>query len=204
MECVKLFIGFVLITLFRYSSNSNEGTVVKNVEEVIQQNLNVAKAAENQQIYKRPSVLVISLIRNKAHTLPLFLTYLQEQNYPKERISLWLATDHNEDNSREILETWLDGARDLYHSIHYQFDDSEKLRSDESNMTHWSEDRFLDLIRMKESALEHGRKSWADYVFVSITCDRFEFSFFDTLFSFWRFFLVCRCRCFSHIIVGAK
>lgn len=163
MECVKLFMCFFLLTLFRYSSNSNEGNAAKNEE--INQNLNIIKS---DSLYKRPSVLLISLIRNKAHTLPLFLTYLQEQDYPKDRIALWLVTDHNEDNSREILETWLDRAQRLYHSVYYQFNDSEKLRKDEWNMTHWPEDRFVDVIRMKEEALEHGRKSWADFVFVSI------------------------------------
>lgn len=116
---------------------------------------------------RHPSVLIVTLIRNKARELPLFLTYLQEQDYPKERISLWLATDHNEDNSREILETWLDDVKNVYPSVHYHYNDSAKLRFDEKNQEHWSEQRFADLIRMKEMALEHARNSGIDFVFVS-------------------------------------
>lgn len=44
---------------------------------------------EDEQVKKTPSVVIVTLIRNKAHILPYFLTYLQEQNYPKDRISLW-------------------------------------------------------------------------------------------------------------------
>lgn len=36
-----------------------------------------------------PTVVVALLVRNKAHVLPLFLTYLEQLDYPKSRISLW-------------------------------------------------------------------------------------------------------------------
>lgn len=38
---------------------------------------------------KDPSILIVTLIRNKAHTLPYFFSYLENQNYAKDRISLW-------------------------------------------------------------------------------------------------------------------
>lgn len=37
----------------------------------------------------KPTVVISLLIRNKAHTLPHFLTYLETLNYPKDRINLW-------------------------------------------------------------------------------------------------------------------
>lgn len=163
MEFVKIFIVLILIFLFKYSSNSGDAGDDKGHDSTVIQNL----ISDTSHLYKKPSVLVVSLIRNKAHTLPMFLTYLFEQDYPKDRISLWMVTDHNEDNSQEILETWLRKARNLYHSVHYQFDDSEKIRKEETNLTHWPAERFLELIRMKEEALEFGRRSWADYIFVS-------------------------------------
>jgi cellulose synthase/poly-beta-1,6-N-acetylglucosamine synthase-like glycosyltransferase len=163
MECVKLFIGLILIFLFKYSSNSDDANYEKNQESSVMQSL----ISDSEQFFKKPSVLIVSLIRNKAHTLPMFLTYLEEQDYPKDRISLWMITDHNEDNSQEVLEIWLRKARTLYHSVHYQFDDSEKIRKGENNLTHWPEERFLEVIRMKEEALESSRRSWADFIFVS-------------------------------------
>lgn len=163
MECVKIFVVLILIFLFKYSSNSDDASDAKAPETIALPNLD----SDSRHLFKKPSVLVVSLIRNKAHTLPMFLSYLEQQDYPKDRISLWMVTDHNEDNSREILEVWLQRARNLYHSVHYQFDDSEKIRKGETNLTHWPEERFLEMIRMKEDALEFGRNSWADYVFVS-------------------------------------
>lgn len=36
-----------------------------------------------------PTVVVTLLVRNKAHVLPLFLSYFERQDYPKDRMSLW-------------------------------------------------------------------------------------------------------------------
>jgi len=36
-----------------------------------------------------PSVFIVLLIRNKAHTLPYFLNLLEKLDYPKHRIALW-------------------------------------------------------------------------------------------------------------------
>ena len=57
---------------------------------------------------KPPTVFISVLIRNKAHILPYFLTCLENQNYPKSRIILYLKSDHNEDDSIELLESWLE------------------------------------------------------------------------------------------------
>lgn len=36
-----------------------------------------------------PRVLIATLVRNKAHTLPYFLTLLEDLDYPKDRIAFW-------------------------------------------------------------------------------------------------------------------
>lgn len=38
---------------------------------------------------KHPTILVSILVRNKAHTLPYFLSNFESLNYPKDRMSLW-------------------------------------------------------------------------------------------------------------------
>lgn len=40
-------------------------------------------------IEKKPKLVIVSFVRNKAHILPLFLSYLEQLDYPKDRISLW-------------------------------------------------------------------------------------------------------------------
>jgi collagen beta-1,O-galactosyltransferase len=42
-----------------------------------------------QRVNKDSTVVIAFLVRNKAHTLPYFLTLLERLHYPKHRISLW-------------------------------------------------------------------------------------------------------------------
>lgn len=46
-------------------------------------------ASDGNILKKDPSILIVTLIRNKAHTLPYFFSYLENQDYAKDRISLW-------------------------------------------------------------------------------------------------------------------
>lgn len=43
----------------------------------------------NSNYEKLPTILIVTLFRNKAHTMPYFFTYLNRIDYPKQRISLW-------------------------------------------------------------------------------------------------------------------
>lgn len=49
----------------------------------------IASNVESIETEKYPTLVIVSLIRNKAHTLPYFFTYLEQLDYPKERITLW-------------------------------------------------------------------------------------------------------------------
>ncbi|XP_031622692.1 glycosyltransferase 25 family member [Contarinia nasturtii] len=119
----------------------------------------------NAEYTKPPTILIVTLFRNKAHILPLFLTYLNRIEYPKQRISLWLRSDHNEDETIEVLNAWLHKWSSEYHHVNVQYDNTTKRRDLETSQTHWPDERYLDVIRMKEEALNYGRKMWADYVF---------------------------------------
>ena len=48
-----------------------------------------ASSAEQQESSHLPSVFVCVLARNCEHTLPNFLGYLEQLDYPKDRISVW-------------------------------------------------------------------------------------------------------------------
>lgn len=49
----------------------------------------IASNAEYNETEKYPTFVIVTLFRNKAHTLPYFFTYLEQLDYPKERITLW-------------------------------------------------------------------------------------------------------------------
>lgn len=55
-----------------------------------QENVSVQQQEEDNTS-KLPTVLIVTLFRNKAHTLPNFFTLLNRLDYPKDRIALWLA-----------------------------------------------------------------------------------------------------------------
>lgn len=44
---------------------------------------------ESELEYEQPTVLITILVRNKAHILPLFLSYVEQLDYPKHRIAFW-------------------------------------------------------------------------------------------------------------------
>lgn len=44
---------------------------------------------QNISLQNVPTVMIAVLARNKAHTLPYFLTLLERLEYPKNRLSLW-------------------------------------------------------------------------------------------------------------------
>nr|XP_042901961.1 glycosyltransferase 25 family member [Parasteatoda tepidariorum] len=112
-----------------------------------------------------PTVLITVLIRNKAHTLPYFFAYLEQLDYPRDRISLWIRSDHNVDDSVNIIKTWLDKYESSYHSVDSILDDSPETFPDGSGVFEWSPLHFDHIISLKESALKAARKLWADYIF---------------------------------------
>lgn len=49
----------------------------------------IASNVDSNETEKYPTFVIVTLFRNKAHTLPYFFTYLEQLDYPKERITLW-------------------------------------------------------------------------------------------------------------------
>lgn len=44
---------------------------------------------DSNETEKYPTFVIVTLFRNKAHTLPYFFTFLERLDYPKDRITLW-------------------------------------------------------------------------------------------------------------------
>ncbi|XP_017007007.2 glycosyltransferase 25 family member [Drosophila takahashii] len=120
---------------------------------------------DEEDYLEPPTVLIALLVRNKAHTLPMFLSYLERQDYPKKRIAFWLRCDHSNDDSIDLLRQWLEHSGELYHSVSYVFEPEEQSYANESSPYEWPASRFKHLIALKEEALQYGRDIWADFVF---------------------------------------
>src|SRR5262249_21251959 len=54
------------------------------------------------------NVTIAILAKDKAHTLPLYLTCLEKQTWPKEKTNLYIRTNNNNDNTVQILKEWVE------------------------------------------------------------------------------------------------
>ncbi|XP_076436373.1 procollagen galactosyltransferase 2-like [Babylonia areolata] len=122
--------------------------------------------AENSDSFLPPTVVVAILVRNKAHALPWFLGRFELLDYPKDRITVWIRSDHNIDNSTAILKEWAAGVKPLYHHIDLKIDEKQTGYTDERSPCEWTEKRFANVIGLRQKAVDYARKAWADFLFM--------------------------------------
>ncbi|XP_054976582.1 procollagen galactosyltransferase 2 isoform X2 [Sorex araneus] len=113
---------------------------------------------------RRPSVLVALLARNAAPALPHFLGCLERLDYPKSRMAIWAATDHNVDNTTEILREWLRGVQRAYHYVEWRPLAEPRSYPDEIGPKHWPSSRFTHVMKLRQAALRTAREKWSDYI----------------------------------------
>ncbi|XP_044295659.1 inactive glycosyltransferase 25 family member 3 [Varanus komodoensis] len=116
-----------------------------------------------------PSVVVAILARNAQHSLPHYLGALERMDYPKERISIWCATDHNIDNTTEMLHEWLTAVESQYRDVVFRSVEEPSSYPDELGPKHWTSERFEHLMRLKQDALDFARSEEADYILFADT-----------------------------------
>lgn len=113
-----------------------------------------------------PKIMICVLVRNKAHTLPYFLGQLEELDYPKDRLHLFIRSDHNIDQSASILKNWTSHVADFYGSIDYQSDSEQADQGyrEETGPFDWTDQRYKRIIDLKEEALSKARSADFDYI----------------------------------------
>jgi collagen beta-1,O-galactosyltransferase len=121
---------------------------------------------ENSNL-KEPTVFISILVRNKAHTLPYFLSLLENLQYPKDRITLYIRSHHNSDESLEILNKWVAkvSPKKEYHNILKEFEKCVYpcLMKGEKSPVGWSERKFIHIMTERQKALDLARFYWSDY-----------------------------------------
>lgn len=76
-----------------------------------------------------------------------------------------IRSDHNADNTLDVLKTWIDKNKNDYNLVDYVLDEDSREHTD--GLFEWSTEHFKHLIKLKENAISAARKMWADYIFVS-------------------------------------
>ncbi|KAK9970815.1 hypothetical protein ABG768_026724 [Culter alburnus] len=112
----------------------------------------------------KPKVMIAILARNSAHSLPYYLGCIDRLDYPKDRIAIWAATDHNVDNTTAMLREWLKNRQSRYHYVEWRPMDEPRSYTDEWGPKHWAPSRFNHLMKLRQAALKAARERWADYI----------------------------------------
>jgi collagen beta-1,O-galactosyltransferase len=117
-----------------------------------------------------PHVFVALQTRNNAFLLRNFFGYLENLDYPKDRISMWIRTDHNVDDTAEVLGQWCRAAREVYLSVDCHA--SEELFYPAHHPYPESHELYEHVARLRQKGLDAARESKADY-YLSINVDNF-------------------------------
>ncbi|KAG9262809.1 procollagen galactosyltransferase 1-like [Astyanax mexicanus] len=117
-----------------------------------------------------PRLLAALVCRNSEHSLPHVLGAIDRLNYPKDRMALWVATDHNSDNTTAMLREWLIKVQNLYHYVEWRPEEESSEFEEEAGPKHWTNQRYEHVMKLRQAALETAREMWADY-FLVMDCD---------------------------------
>ncbi|XP_047134313.1 procollagen galactosyltransferase 2 isoform X1 [Hydra vulgaris] len=113
---------------------------------------------------KKPTILLSIISRNEEHILPTFLAYIEQLNYPKNRITILIQTDHNEDRTFNVLSEWSRNVKSLYHDIYILHEAFPITYNDSLTANQWTTSRFLNLLKLRQNALDKARRVWSDYI----------------------------------------
>ncbi|XP_053328841.1 inactive glycosyltransferase 25 family member 3 [Spea bombifrons] len=111
-----------------------------------------------------PSLVLAIIARNAAYSLPYSLGALERLNYPKDRVSVWCATDHNEDATSQVLQEWLEGARPSYRSVEWTAQEVPRWYPEETGPKHWPNERYENVMKLRQEALNFALRNKADYI----------------------------------------
>lgn len=116
------------------------------------------------------TVLLAILARNKAHVLPDFLSCIDELDYDKQKIAVYINTNNNQDNTAELLEEWIATKGLAYRDIIYENHQVETLAACAPH--EWSAERFKVLGAIRNRSMNMAIATNSDFYFV-VDCDNF-------------------------------
>lgn len=158
-RCCYLFLITLIFTSLKISSaDSKISDVVYN--------------RSKESAVRDPSVFLAIIARNAAHLLPNWLAYIENLDYPKNRMSVWIRSDHNEDKTSKILQEWSQNVKHLYHRVLVNVSDTPHKYDDAVGPAEWPDSRYRQMMYLRQKALDSARKQWVDYLFF-VDCDNF-------------------------------
>lgn len=116
------------------------------------------------------TVLLSILARDKAHVLDQYLDCIENLDYNKKLITIYINTNNNRDNTEEILNKWTEKNKAHYCQIIL---DSHKVENLPTTNPHdWEAVRFKVLGNIRQKSMQKTKEYGCDYYFV-VDCDNF-------------------------------
>lgn len=116
------------------------------------------------------TVLLAVLARNKAHVLPYYLHCIDNLDYDKKKITVYINTNNNQDNTVELLRNWIVEKGSEYRGVIYESHEVEGLLA--CSPHHWTAERFKVLGAIRNRSMEQAVSTKSDFYFV-VDCDNF-------------------------------
>ena len=121
----------------------------------------------------QPNVFLALLVKQKEAVLPLFLESLNDWDYPKENIFIYIRTNNNTDNTKQLLEEWIEEYGDKYKGLIYNSEDvPEKV--EKYDVHFWNGERFRVLGKIRQESMNQALLTDCKYYFV-VDTDNFLF-----------------------------
>lgn len=143
-------------------------------EEDMERNIKmvVEKGDKREEDKRDPKILLAILARNKGHVLEKYLGCIENLNYDKKRIVIYINTNNNSDNTLEILDKWVMRNREKYFGIEYEKHEKEEMSEISSRPHDWNGKRFKVLGEIRNKSLRKTKELSCEYYFV-VDCDNF-------------------------------
>jgi len=100
-----------------------------------------------------PRVLLSILAKQKEKSLPLYLQCIEELDYPKSSIVLYIRTNNNTDKTEAILRAWVARVGSQYAAVEFDAADVEQ-RVQDFGVHEWNATRFKVLGRIRNVSLQ--------------------------------------------------
>jgi len=121
----------------------------------------------------QPNVFLALLVKQKEAVLPLFLESLNDWDYPKENIFIYIRTNNNTDNTKQLLEDWIEEYGNKYKGLIYNSEDvPEKV--EKYDVHFWNGERFRVLGKIRQESMNQALLTDCEYYFV-VDTDNFLF-----------------------------
>lgn len=125
---------------------------------------------EDIQQTENKTVLLAILARNKGHVLDRYLKCINNLDYDKKLITVYIKTDNNDDDTESILKTWIAKHGHEYRLV--DFDNDSPKDIEHTKPHEWPPKRMDVLNKIRNHSLQKAKEHQSDYYFV-VDCDNF-------------------------------